>query len=195
MCIIVCVLCVVRACGVCVCVCVCVCVRVRERRKIKLTAWGKKVPIPDGIRTCTSGIRAHRASDYSTRAGTPCVSQTNISDTHPPAPSWNTIMHYETLQLLFAGPRRQASAGPPLGRMKRVRERRKIELTVWGEKVPIPLNGIRTCTSGIRAHRVCVCLFVFSKLQEDNFIDNTQRRKGRKPYTHTQNSKIQKCKN
>ena len=33
-----------------------------------------------------------------------------------------------------------------------VRERRKIELTVRGKKVPIPLDGIRTCFSGILAH-------------------------------------------
>ena len=63
---------------VCVCVCVCVCarvrVRVRKRQKIELTAWAKKVPIPlNGIQTCTSGIRAHRSSDYTTRAGTPHV--------------------------------------------------------------------------------------------------------------------------
>ena len=31
-----------------------------------------------------------------------------------------------------------------------VRERRKIELTAWGKKVPIPLDGIRTCTFGMR---------------------------------------------
>ena len=52
--------------------CIVACVCVRERRKIELTAWGKQVSIPlNGIRTCTSGIRDHRASDYTTRAGTP----------------------------------------------------------------------------------------------------------------------------
>ena len=66
----------VRAC-VCACVRACVCVWVCVcQRKIELTAWGKKVPIPlDGIRTCTYGIRAHSASNYTTRAGTPHVSQ------------------------------------------------------------------------------------------------------------------------
>ena len=59
----------------------------------------------DGIRTCISGIRAHRASDCTTTAGTPPVSrnkhfttdtaprrqarlpsvETNTSDTHPSA--------------------------------------------------------------------------------------------------------------
>ena len=34
--------------------------------------------------------------------------ETNTSDTHPPAPLWNTVMQ-ETLQLLSAGPRCQAS--------------------------------------------------------------------------------------
>ena len=79
--------------------CVCVCVCVREGRKIELTAWGKKVPIAlAGIRTCTSGLRAHRTSDYTTIAGTPHVwVETNTSDTQPPAPSWNTSMHYVTL--------------------------------------------------------------------------------------------------
>ena len=44
------------------------CECVKERRKTDLAAWGEKVPIPlDGIRTCTSGIRAHRASEYTTR--------------------------------------------------------------------------------------------------------------------------------
>ena len=45
---------------VCVCVCVCVC-----QRKTKDRADGMrgKVPIFDGIRTCTSGVRAHLASD------------------------------------------------------------------------------------------------------------------------------------
>ena len=58
------------------CMHACACVCVRKRRKIELTAWGKKVPIPfDGILTCTSGIRAHRASDYTMRAGTPRVSR------------------------------------------------------------------------------------------------------------------------
>ena len=38
-----------------------------------------------------------------------------------------------------------------------VRERRKIELTVWGKKVPIALDGIRTCISGIRAHSASDC--------------------------------------
>ena len=38
-----------------------------------------------------------------------------------------------------------------------VKERRKIELTVWGKKVPIALDGIRTCISGIRAHSASDC--------------------------------------
>ena len=72
----------------CVCVCLCVCEResVREcvcvcvsvcQRKTKDIAGGmrEKVPIPlDGIRTCTSGIRAHRAADYATRVRPPRIS-------------------------------------------------------------------------------------------------------------------------
>ena len=78
----------VRAC-VCVCVCVCACVHVcvRERQKTEPTVWGKKVPIAlDGIQTCISGIRAHRASDYTTTAGTPSVSR-NKHFRHSPVSS------------------------------------------------------------------------------------------------------------
>ena len=40
------------------------------------------MPIPlDRIRTCTSGMRAHRASDYTTRAGTPRVSRNKTLQT------------------------------------------------------------------------------------------------------------------
>ena len=45
-----------------------------------------------------------------------------------------------------------------------VRERRKIELTVWGKKVPIALDGIRTCIcvreggGGGGRERECVCV-------------------------------------
>ena len=38
-----------------------------------------------------------------------------------------------------------------------VRERRKIELTVSGKKVPIALDENRTCISGIRAHSASDC--------------------------------------
>ena len=81
-------MCVVRGCVcVCVCVCVSVCVCVGERRKIELTAGREKsAHSPDAIRTCTSGIRAHRASDYTTRAGTSCVSR-NKHFRHSPASS------------------------------------------------------------------------------------------------------------
>ena len=77
-----------------------------KKTEIEPTAWRKKAPIPlDGIRTCTPGIRAHRYSDYTTRAGTPHVSRNKHFRHSPPAPSWNTSMHNETLQVLSAGPR------------------------------------------------------------------------------------------
>ena len=42
------------------------------------------------------------------------------------------------------------------------------------EKVPIPLDGIRTCTSGIRAHRasdcVCVCYAVHSDSSVSRYL-------------------------
>ena len=45
------------------------------------------MPIPrNGIQTCTSGIRAHRASDYTTRAGTPRFSRSKHFR-HSPASS------------------------------------------------------------------------------------------------------------
>ena len=71
---------------VCICVCVFVCLSEKDERQ----SWGhagKKVPISlDRIRTCTSGIRAHRASDYTTRAGTPRVSR-NKHFRHSPTSS------------------------------------------------------------------------------------------------------------
>ena len=63
----------------------------------------------DGIRTCTSGIRAHRASDYTTKVGPTCVSR-NEHFRHSPVSSTAKQSCMKTLQLLSAGPRRQASA-------------------------------------------------------------------------------------
>ena len=66
MCVCVCVCVCVSVC-VCMCVCVCVCQR---KTKDRADGMRKKVPIAlDGIRTCTSGIRAHRAADYTTKVG------------------------------------------------------------------------------------------------------------------------------
>ena len=118
------------------CVCVCVCVCVREKRKIELTVRGEKVPIAlDGIRTCTSGIRAHRASDYTTTAGTPPVSRTfpvsrNKHFRHSPVSSIvkQSCMKHSNSYLRDRDVKHLQ--GPPLSRTRRVRERRKIELTV-----------------------------------------------------------------
>ena len=92
----------------------CVCVwgggGVRERRKIEPTVWGKKVPFAlDGIRTCTSGIRAHQASDYTARVRPPRVSR-NKHFSHSPVSSTAKQPCMKTLQLPSAGPRRKASA-------------------------------------------------------------------------------------
>ena len=78
--------------------------------------------------------------------------ETNTLDTHPSAPPRNNHAWKHSNSYLRDRDVKHLQ-GPPLSRTKRVRERRKIELTVWGKKVPIPLDGIRTCTSGIRAHR------------------------------------------
>ena len=68
------------------------------------------MPIPlDGMRTCTSGIRAHCASVYTTRVGPPRVSR-NKHFRHSPTISIVKQSCMKTLQLLSAGPRRQASA-------------------------------------------------------------------------------------
>ena len=140
---------------VCVCVCVCVCASVGQRKtnyKKRADCIGKKVPIPiEGIRICTSGMRAHRASDYTTRARPPRVSQ-NKHFRHPPVSSTakQSCMKHSNSHLPDRDIKRLQ--GPPLSRTKRVRERRKTELTVWGKRVPIPIDGIRTSTSGMRAH-------------------------------------------
>ena len=77
--------------------------------------------------------------------------ETNTLDTHPSAPPRNNHAWKHSNSYLRDRDVKHLQ-GPPLSRKKRVRERRKIELTVWGKKVPIALDGIRTCTSGIRAH-------------------------------------------
>ena len=59
----------------------------------------------------------------------------------------------KTLQLLSAGPRRQASARTSAESDEACQRKTKDRADGMREKVPIPLDGIRTCTSGIRAHR------------------------------------------
>ena len=117
-----------------VCVCVCVCVCQRERRKIELTVWGKRVPTPvDGSQTCTSAIRAHRASDFTTRVRPPRVSW-NKHFRHSPVSSTTkqSCMKHSSSYLRDRDVKHLQ--GLPLSRTKRIRERWKIELTVWGKK-------------------------------------------------------------
>ena len=112
---------------VCVCVCVCVC-----QRKTKDRADGKrkKVPIPlDGIRTCTSGIRAHRAFDYTTRVRPPRVSR-NKHFRHSPVSSIAKQSCTKHCNSYLRDHDAKHLQGPPLSRTKRARERRRIELTV-----------------------------------------------------------------
>ena len=105
-------------CGVCVCVCVC-----QRKTKDRADGMSEKVPISlDGIQTCISGIRAHRATDYTTRAGTPRISSNK---------------HFRNVCVYVC----QRKAKDRADGMR--------------EKVPIPLDGIQTCISGIRAH-MCV---------------------------------------
>ena len=128
--------------------------RVRERRKIELTVWGKKsahCPRRDSNLylwdTRPPCCRLHHEG----RARRASV-ETNTLDTHPSAPPRNNHAWKHSNSYLRDRDVKHLQ-GPPLSRTKRVRERRKIELTVWGKKVPIALDGIQTCTSGIRAHR------------------------------------------
>ena len=79
----------------CLCMCVraCVCVCNRERPKFRADSMREKVPIIlDGIRTFTSGISAPCASDYITRAGTPCASR-NKHSRHSPSRSIEKHKH------------------------------------------------------------------------------------------------------
>ena len=115
-----------RARFLCVCVCVCVC-----QRKTKDRADGvrEKVPIAlDGIRTCISRIRAHSASDCTMTAGTPPVSR-NRHFRHSPVSSIvkQSCMKHSNSYLRDSDAKHLQ--GPPLSRTRRVRERRKIELT------------------------------------------------------------------
>ena len=129
----------------------------------------------DGIRTCTSRIRAHRASDYTTRVRPPRVSR-NKHFSHSPVSSTAKQSCMKTLQLLSAGPRRQASARTSAESDEACQRKTKDRADDMRKKVPFALDGIRTCTSRIRAHRasdyttrvrpprvslcVCVCVCV-----------------------------------
>ena len=102
----------------------------------------------DGIRTCTSGIRAHRASDYTTRVRPPRVSR-NKHLRHSPVSSTvkQSCMKHSNSYLRDRDIKHLQ--GPPLSRTKCVRERRKIELTKEGKKCPFSSTGF-----------VCVCVCV-----------------------------------
>ena len=102
------------------------------QRKTKDRADGmrEKVPIAlDGIRTCISGIRAHSASDCTTTAGTPHVSRMK----HFRHSTVSSIMKQSCMKDSNSYLRDRDAKhlqGPPLSRTKRVKERRKMELTV-----------------------------------------------------------------
>ena len=110
----------------------------------------------DGIRTCISGIRAHSASDCTTTAGTSHVSRMKHFR-HSPVSSIAKQSCMKDSNSYLRDRDAEHLQGPPLSRTKRVKEKRKIELTVLGKKVPIALDGIRTCISGIRAHSASDC--------------------------------------
>ena len=94
---------------VCVCVCVCACA-CQRKTKDRADGMREKCPFPStGFEPVPLGY-GPTVFPITPRAQARLASvKTNTSDTHPPAPWWNTIMQ-ETLQLLSAGPRHQASA-------------------------------------------------------------------------------------
>ena len=83
----------------------------------------------DGIRTCISGIHAHSASDCTTTAGTPPVSR-NKHFRHSPVSSIVKQSCMKQSNSYLRDRDAKHLQGPPLGRTRRVRERRKIELCV-----------------------------------------------------------------
>ena len=87
----------------------------------------------DGIRTCISGIRAHSASDCTTTAGTPRVSRMKHFR-HSPVSSIAKQSCMKDSNSYLRDRDVKHLQGPPLSRTKRVKERRKIELTVMREK-------------------------------------------------------------
>ena len=109
----------------------------------------------DGIRTCISGIRAHSASDCTTTAGTPPVSR-NKHFRHSPVSS---IVKQSCMKRSnsSAGPRRQASARTSAESDEACQRKTKDRADGMREKVPIALDGIRTCVSGIRARSASDC--------------------------------------
>ena len=109
------------------CVCVCVCQRKTEDRA---DGMREKVPIAlDGIRTCISWIRAHSASDCTTTAGTSRVSRMKHFR-HSPVSSIAKQSCMKDSNSYLRDRDAKHLQGPPLSRTKRVKERRKIELTV-----------------------------------------------------------------
>ena len=127
------------------------------------------MPFPlDGIRTCTSGIRAHRASDYTTRVRPPRVSR-NKHFSHSPVSSTAKQSCMKTLQLLSAGPRRQASARTSaesdeacqrktIDRADGMREKKCLFPSTGFE--PVPLGYAPTVLLMCVCVCVCVCVTV-----------------------------------
>ena len=126
--------------------CVCVCQR---KTKDRADGMRKKVPIAlDGIRTCTSGIRAHRASDYTTRVWPPRVSR-NKHFRHSPVSSTAKQSCMKTLQLLSAGPRRQASAITSAESDEACQRKTKDRADGMRKKCPLPSTGFEPVPLGV----------------------------------------------
>ena len=126
--------------------CVCVCVCVREKRKIVLMAWGGKsahsprqdlnLYLWDAYRSC---FRLHHESRHASCQ----LKQTP----HTHSPTSSIVKHKHALRNTPTPIRGTATAsgrlqGPPLSRKRRVRERRKIELTAWGKSAHSPQQDL-----------------------------------------------------
>ena len=103
------------------------------QRKMKDRADGmrEKVPIsPDRIRSCTSGIRAHRAADYTTRVSPPRVSRSkHFRDSPVSSTAKQSCMKHSNSYLRNRDVKHLQ--GPPLSRTKRVRETVCVCKSLW----------------------------------------------------------------
>ena len=175
--------------GQCACACsyvnmcarVCTSACVWERKtKDRADATREEVPIPlDRILTCTSGIRDHRASDYTTRAGTSHVSRKKRFRRSPTT----SIVKYKhalrNIPTFICGTATKRLQGPPLSRKRCVRERWRIEPTAWAKTCPFPstvcvcvcararaCRHASACRCVLCAHVVVVCMHIINHENE-----------------------------
>ena len=101
-----------------------------------------------------SGISDNCSSDYTTRAGTPPVSRNKNFRPSPTSSIVKHNVHYETLQVLSAGPRRQASARTSAESDEACPRKTEDRADDMRERLPIPFSGNEQCVC------MCVCACV-----------------------------------